>query len=70
MKSSVSSRLRQYICELKTVFTSDHEVLFRQACGKATVVQTSSEVTQHYSARKYIAAIIGLKTSVRKETYI
>jgi hypothetical protein len=69
VKSITSSRLRQYISEFKTVFTSDHEVLFRQACAKSIVLQTRSEVTQHFNGSEYIAAIIGLKKSIRQETY-
>jgi hypothetical protein len=70
VKSSASSRLPQYLSELTIVFTSDHEVLFLQACGKSIVAQTRSEVTQHFNGSKHIAAIIGLKTSVRQEAYI
>jgi hypothetical protein len=49
VKSSDSSRLRQYISDLKDVFTSDGKVLFCQACGKSIVAQQRSQVTQHLS---------------------
>jgi hypothetical protein len=49
VKSSDSSRLRQYISDFKDVFTSDGKVLLRQACGKSIVAQQHSQVTQNLS---------------------
>jgi hypothetical protein len=43
------------------VFTSDGKVLFCQACGKSIVTQQRSQVTQHLSGNKHIAAIARLK---------
>jgi hypothetical protein len=37
------------------------QVLFCQACGKSVVVQQRSQVTQHLSGSKHIAAIARLK---------
>jgi hypothetical protein len=42
VKSSYSSHLREYVSDLKDVFTSDGEVLFSQACGKSVVAQQHS----------------------------
>jgi hypothetical protein len=61
VKSSDSSHLRQYISDFKDVFTSDGKVLLRQACGKSVVAQQHSQVTQHLSGSKHIAAIAQLK---------
>jgi hypothetical protein len=58
VKSSDSSRLRQYVSDFKDVFTSDGKVLFCQACGKSVVAQQLSQVTRHLSGSKHIAAIV------------
>jgi hypothetical protein len=46
------------------VFTSDGKVLFCKACGKSIVTQRS-QITQHSSGTKYIAAIVRLKLKDR-----
>jgi hypothetical protein len=61
VKSSDSSRLHQYVSDFKDVFTSDGKVLFCQACGKSIVAQQCSQVTQHLSGSKHIAATARLK---------
>jgi hypothetical protein len=61
VKSSDSSRLHQYVSDFKDVFTSDGKVLLCQACGKSVVAQQHSQVTQHLSGSKHIAAIAQLK---------
>jgi hypothetical protein len=43
------------------VFTSDGKVLFCQACGKSVVAQQRSQVKQHSSGSRHIAAIALLK---------
>jgi hypothetical protein len=43
------------------VFTSDGKVLFCQVCEKSIVAQQHSQVTQHLSGSKHIAAIARLK---------
>jgi hypothetical protein len=65
VKSSDSSRLRQYVSDFKDVFTSDGKVIFCQACGKSVVAQQCSQVTQHLSGSKHIAAIVRLKQKYR-----
>jgi hypothetical protein len=65
VKSSDSSRLRQYVSDFKDVFTSDGKVLFCRACGKFIVTQQRSHVTQHISGNKHIAAIVRLKQKDR-----
>jgi hypothetical protein len=57
VKSSDSSRLRQYVSDFKDVFASDGKVLFSLACRKSIVAQQRSQVTQHLSCSKHIAAI-------------
>jgi hypothetical protein len=47
------------------VFTSDGKVLFYQACGKSFVAQQRSQVTQHLSGSKNIAAIARFKQKYR-----
>jgi hypothetical protein len=47
------------------VFTSDGKVLFYQACGKSFVAQQHSQVTQHLSGSKHIAAIARFKQKDR-----
>lgn len=56
VKSSVKSRLQQYVDEFKNIFTTDNKVLFCQPCGKALTAQQRSQVTQHLSGSKHIAA--------------
>jgi hypothetical protein len=65
VKSSDSSRLRQYVSDFKDVFTSDGKVLFRQAFGKSIVAKQRSQVSQHISGSKHIAAIARLKQKDR-----
>jgi hypothetical protein len=61
VKSTGSSRLRQYVSDFKDVFTSDGKVLFCQACGISVVAQQRSQVTQHLSGSKHAAATARLK---------
>jgi hypothetical protein len=65
VKSSDSSRLRQYVSDFKDVFTSGGKFLFCQACVKSIVSQQRSQVTQHLSGSKHIAAIARLKQKYR-----
>jgi hypothetical protein len=65
VKSVDSSRLRQYVSDLKDVFTSDDKVLFSQACGKSIVAQLLSQVARHLSGSKHIATIAQLKQKDR-----
>jgi hypothetical protein len=65
VKSGDSSRLRQYVSNFKDVLTSDGKVLFCQACGKSTVSQQLSQVTQHLSGNTHIAVIVRLKQKDR-----
>jgi hypothetical protein len=65
VKCSDSSRLRQYVSDFKDMFTSDGKVPFCQACGKSIVAQQHSQVTQHLSGSKHIAAIARLKQKDR-----
>jgi hypothetical protein len=57
VKSSDSCYLHQYASDFKGVFTSDGKVLVCQARGKYISVQQRSQVTQHLSGSKHIAAI-------------
>jgi hypothetical protein len=45
VKSSDSSRLRQYVSDFKDVLTSDGKVLFCQACGKFIATKVFSSYT-------------------------
>jgi hypothetical protein len=65
LKSTKSFRLRQYVSDFKDVFTSDGKVLFCKACGKSIVAQQRSQITQHSSGTKYIAATDRLKLKDR-----
>jgi hypothetical protein len=59
-KSSTTSGLLVlvvYVSDFKDVFTPDGEVLFCQTCAKSVVAQQRSEVTQHLSGSKHIAAV-------------
>jgi hypothetical protein len=47
VKSSTSSRLFQYFSEFENLITSNDIVLFHQAWGRPTVIQHSSQLTQH-----------------------
>jgi hypothetical protein len=59
--SSSSSHFCHYVSEFKGVLTSDGKVLFCQACGQSIAMQQYSQVTQHTSASKHIAFVVGLK---------
>jgi hypothetical protein len=60
-KSNDGSRLRKYVSDFKDVFTSDGSVIFCQPCGKSAVAQQRSQVTQHLSGSKHVAAIVRLE---------
>jgi hypothetical protein len=70
VKHSASSHECQYVNDFKAVFTSDGQVLFCQACGKSIVPQQRSQVTQHLSGSKHIAAVARLKDQPRREPQI
>ncbi|PSN35047.1 hypothetical protein C0J52_15400 [Blattella germanica] len=44
VKSSVKSRLQQYVDEFKNIFTTDNKVLFCQPCGKALTGEQRSQL--------------------------
>jgi hypothetical protein len=61
VKSSDSSRLRQYVSDFKDVFT---KVLLCQACEKSIFARQRSQVTQHLSGSKNFAAIARLNRKI------
>jgi hypothetical protein len=60
-----SSRFRQYVSDFEDVITSDGDILFCEACGKAIVAQQGSQVTQHLSGSKHNAAVVSLRDRPR-----
>jgi hypothetical protein len=61
VKSSDSMLVISKMCSLLMVKFS-----FCQACGKSTVAQQHSQVTQHLSGSKHIAAIARLNKKIRQ----
>jgi hypothetical protein len=60
----------QYVSDFKEVFNYDSKVLFCQACGTSTVTRQHSQVTQHLSASKHIAAVFRLKDQPGRQSII
>ena len=56
VKSSVKSSPQQYIDEFKNIFILKGKVLFCQPRGKVISADQHSQVTQHLSGNKHIAA--------------
>ncbi|KAJ4444437.1 hypothetical protein ANN_06229 [Periplaneta americana] len=56
IKSSLRSRLQQYIDEFKNIFTTDGKVLFCQPCGKSVSAHESSQL---FINNKFVDSVSG-----------
>jgi hypothetical protein len=70
VKSSTSSRFRWYVSESKDLFTSDGKVLFCQPCRNSIAEQQRSQVREHLSESKHIAAVVGLQDRPGGQSHI
>jgi hypothetical protein len=58
LNSIASSWKRQYVSDIKDMFTSDGKILFCQSCGKCIVAQQRSQVTRHLSESTHVATVV------------